>query len=346
MGAPEIYLLNRDFERIAVLTEYESLVWTSRIWDHSEARLKCAPGSIPASAAFFERSDTDEAMWIRRVHDVSEDTERYTELAAWGATLMFDKRVNWWTKEWAGVNLAVAVEELLADAQITYAGLDRTIDGMSTTLVDLTGTPHLISKQVSWGQVAAIVYDIVRAAGFSFGVRYASAAGLKPFVRRGVDLSASVVFSTAFDDVSAAEADFDLTDAANVAVVGGQGEGPARIVTTVTVDDGEELAELWVDADDLEQGELTAGEYLDLLAQRGAEKLADLPVTMSVEGVVTEDRYTYRDDFDLGDTVTFEAFGLAVTDTVSEVTETIEDGKRRIELSLGTTAPTIRKLLR
>lgn len=343
MAAPAIYVLNRALERIGVVSEFASLVWTSRAWDHSEAQLFCPIGAVPAEAAFLMRSDTDEAMLITRNHVVSSGDDEYAEVCARGATLLLARRVNWWTKTWTSTNLAVAAGALVADAQATYLGIDRTIAGMSTTLVDETVSAYLVTKQVSWGSVAQAVYDLVRAAAFTFGVRYDGSI-LRPFVRRGADLSAAVVFAREYADVISAELDVDTTEAANLAVVGGQGEGAARVVTTLSIPDGEELSELWVDADDLRQGELTAEQYLDVLEQRGAEKLAECPVTTSIEGRATQDRYRYRTDYDLGDTVSFRTFGLTVTDIISEVTETIERGQVRVDIALGKTAPTIRRL--
>jgi hypothetical protein len=341
----DLFVLDRSGARIGIVTEYESLVWVSRIWDHSEAHLKCDPASLPAGAAFLKRSDTDEAMLITRIHGVSDGQADYLEVGCRGATLLLQRRVNWWTHTFNNVNLASAVASLVADAQATYAGLDRTIAGMSTALVDLTGSPHLVTKQVSWGSVAEAVYELVRAAGFSFGVRY-GADSLEAYVRRSTDLSASVLFSTRYADVASADLDLDESECANVAVVGGQGEGPARIVTTFSVDDGREFAEMWVDADDLGDEDLTAGEYLTALRQRGAEKIADLPVTLAFKAGVTQDRYRYRTDYDLGDTVGFSAFGIEAADIVSEATEVFESGEHRVDITLGVAAPTIRKVIR
>jgi hypothetical protein len=342
----DIFILNRALERVGIVSEYNSLVWTSRLWDHSEATMKCsAETALPTGAAFLQRSDSDEVMRIRRIHYRTDEKGTYLEVGCKGATTFFKDRVNWWTKSWENENLATAAYELAEDAQATYQGIDRTISGMAA-LADLTGGTHLVTKQTSWGDVAEAIYQLVRGARFGFGVRYVSGL-MQPFVRAGRDLSASVVFALEYQDVASADFDFDRSSSANLAVVGGQGEGALRVVTTAELTDGEELAELWVDANDLslEDG-MTEAAYLAILQQRGIEKLADLPVTLSAEGRVTDDRYTYGEDYELGDTVTFRAFGIEVQDIVSEAVETIEGGEHRVEIALGTVAPTIRKLLR
>lgn len=341
----DLFVLDRSLKRIGIITEYNSLVWISRMWDHSEATLKCSPDSIPAGAVFLERSDTDEAMLITRVHQVLSNTERYLEIGCKGATIMLARRVNWWTHTFKDTNLALAVQTLVTDAQATYESVDRTIANMNTDIADLTGTGTTVTKQVSWGNVAEAVYEMCRAAGYSFGVRYIAGV-LEAFVRAGEDLSASVLFSTEYADLASADLDSDVASAANLAVVGGQGDGAQRTVTITSVPDGLELSELWVDAKDVSDDNLTSPQYLTALQQRGAEKIADLPVTLSLEVMVGESRYRYRDDYFLGDTVSYRALGFEGTDIISEVTETVEQGERRIELALGVTAPTIRKLIR
>jgi len=339
----ELYILNRELERIGIVSEYNALIWTTNLWSHGKVLIKCTPDPKFEDAVFLKRSDSDEAMYIVRRYLVTSGAEPRLELEAVGATWMFSKRVNWWTHTFNGANLAAAAATLTTDAQTTYAGVARTIAGM-LPLVDLTGAPHNITKQVSWGSVSDAVFEMCKEAGFGFGVRYAG-SGLEPYIRRGVDRSASVVFSTEYFDVSGADVDLDESAYANLAVVGGQGDLAARIVTQQRVDVESELAEMWVDAKDLSSESLTSAEYLVALKQRGSESLAAAPITRSFEATVTEDRYTYGFDYSLGDTVAYRAMGYEGTDVLSEVTETFEAGARRIDLALGKTAPTIRQLI-
>jgi hypothetical protein len=150
----DIFILNRALERVGIVSEYNSLVWTSRLWDHSEATMKCsAETALPTGAAFLQRSDSDEVMRIRRIHYRTDEKGTYLEVGCKGATTFFKDRVNWWTKSWENENLATAAYELAEDAQATYQGIDRTISGMAA-LADLTGGTHLVTKQTSWGDVA------------------------------------------------------------------------------------------------------------------------------------------------------------------------------------------------
>ncbi len=247
----ELYALDRDLVPIGIVTEYESLVWTSNAWEHSRASMKCPLDSVAKDAVFLSRTDTSEAMIVTRRHAVSDGNEDYLEIGAYGATLLLERRVNWWTVSYTDANLAGVISVLLANAVRTYQGIDRSIAGL-LALADMTATTHLVTGQASWGTISAAIFALVREAGFSFGMRY-SAGGLEPFVRRGVDWTSAVVLMSECADLPKADLDIDDEAYANLAVIGGQGEGSERAVRTVRITDGLELSETWVDARDLQQ---------------------------------------------------------------------------------------------
>lgn len=339
----DLYALDRDLARTGIITEFESLVWTSYAWEHSKATLRCPWDAVAASAVFLQRSDSDEVMMVTRRNAVAARDGASLTLECRGGTILLDGRVNWWTNTYNGVNLATAVADLIADAIATQQGITRTIPGL-VTLSDETVSAHNIDIQISWNTCAEAIYELVRAARFVFGMRYA-AGGLQPFLRRGTDRSADVLFSDEFLDVAQASMDRDDADYANLAVIGGEGEGALRTVTTLRIDETRELVETWVDARDLAKDAMTDPQYLAVLQMRGARDLAEATATCSFEAAVTEDRYRYGGDYELGDTVAYRALGLEGTDMITGVAETFEGGDRTLDIELGKTAPTVRQLV-
>jgi hypothetical protein len=344
----ELYTLDRGCARTGLVSEFESLVWTTALWDHGRFSIKCQPQDHLLAARFLCRSDTDEAMFVTRRHIVVEGSKAFLELEGAGASWLLSKRVNWWTHVFEGTPLAGVVSHLITDAQAEMVlGVDRSIEAMGE-LVDLADATELITKQLSWAVTSEAIFELVRAARLGFGVMF-SGAGLAPYLARGVDRSNSVVFAAEFNDVTRSERDLNLFDRANMAVVAGEGEGSARIVTTATADDGDELAEMFVDARDLqtEGGETTIAPsvYLDMLAQRGAEALADINVTDTLSATVDESRYRFGVDYAIGDRAGWRSLGLSGSDIISEVTETFEKGAKRIDIGLGMTEPTVRQYI-
>ena len=113
----------------------------------------------------------------------------------------------------------------------------------------------------------------------------------------------------------------------NFAYVAGEGEGAARTVEQVDQSGGEYRREMWVDARDLQKGDLTAAQYAAILKQRGAEKLAACKMLRSFTAdAIDRAGSAYKTDWDLGDTVAAsrEDWGAYRTDMVTEAEEVFE----------------------
>lgn len=334
----QLFVLNRALERIGVITDYASMLWTTSLRGHDTVNLRCDEASLPmlAEGYFLERDDgTDLAVITRRfVHYGTK-----VEVEALGATCLWDRRICWGTHSFTNQPLGAIAEGLLSAGTAPQAGLDRSIEGMRTSVI-VEGDPGVATTQVSWGSVAERLFELTADRPVRFGVRR-DGTELQPYLSVGTDRSADVVFSPDFGDLSDVTWDRDDIHARTLAVVGGEGEGAARKIIVVDRTDGGELRELWIDADDLRSDDLTPAAYDATLAQRGLERLAELPVTSALEGTADKSRYSFPRDYDLGDTVTFRLGAITGTDTVREVTEIFEDGEERATLALGTTAPTI-----
>lgn len=344
----ELYTLDRACNRTGLVNDFESLVWTAALWDHGKFSMKCLPQSHLLSARFLRRSDTDEAMYITRRHVVVEGSKAFLELEGSGASWFFAKRVNWWTHVFEDAPLATVVSALIADAQSEMVeGVDRSIQAMGT-FVDLASATEVITKQVSWPITSEAIFELVKPFDIGFGVKFGE-VGLVPYLSRGSDRSDRVVFAAEFNDVTRSERDQNTFDRANVAVVAGEGEGSERTVAMVSVDDGDEIAEMYVDASDLQSEDggvpIAPADYLGMLNRRGIEALRELPVTDSVQVAVDESRYTFGVDYKLGDRVGWRSLGLSGSDIISGVTETFEKGAKRIDVGLGITEPTVRQYI-
>lgn len=134
-----------------------------------------------------------------------------------------------------------------------------------------------------------------------------------------------IVFSDTYNNLLSFDYILDSTDYSNFAYVFGAGEGWSRKNTTQfnrneTIPRWYERYEIFVDAKDLsdktevngEETEIPRSEYLDMLRERGREKIT--PVKQVSEfSIATDDRqYQYNRDYFLGDyvTVQHDRFGL------------------------------------
>lgn len=127
-------------------------------------------------------------------------------------------------------------------------------------------------------------------------------------------------------------------DFKNVAYVGGEGEGTERVYVICgnTSSTGLERHELFVDARDLRQEELSAAEYNALLQQRGLEKLNEKNQKLAVSFDVDPDRFGV--DYDLGDVIysILPEDNLKLFVRVIAFEEVCEKNKIKVSVTVGT----------
>jgi len=122
---------------------------------------------------------------------------------------------------------------------------------------------------------------------------------------KGVDRSLDVLFSEELENIFNNEIISDSLKLKNIAYVYGEGEGENREYTIVDLSNGNYKRELFVDAKNIRKELLTDEEYIELLQERGREKLFNklqeniFKCNLKVDGV-----FKYKEDFFLGDYVT------------------------------------------
>lgn len=164
--------------------------------------------------------------------------------------------------------------------------------------------------------------------------------------RSGDGEDEEVVLSVSFNNLKNYDVIRDATAYKNYAIVAGEGEGSARVFTTVDnrQSDDELLHELWVDARDLSMdADDTIDSYRQKLRQRGLEKLSECVVIDNVEVEISEeDAQRIGIDFDIGDIVgvAINPLRLYYKMKIIEVEDTYSQGKRTVSLVFGSKIPT------
>ena len=145
------------------------------------------------------------------------------------------------------------------------------------------------------------------------------------------DVNANAIFSVDYDNITSQKLIDSKYGFANAALVAGQGEGEWRVVEEVgETDAGLDSYETFVDARDIE--------YDEYLADRGRQKLAELPEKLSFDSVVdTTKNLKYGTDFNLGDVVTIanKSWGITTDRIITEIKEIYEPDGFRLEVVFG-----------
>ena len=356
----ELYLLDDRAQRIAMVPEYESLNWRTGLIT-STADLKAPVGCFFnfTQARYLERSDTDTILFINS-RGVSENGgERGCHLSAYDPVELLRRRVLFRTHDFARSRAEVIrrlVSAGLADVR-DLPGKDRQIplleDSIHNARVENVLNQQL-TCQMSWGTIYEHIESILE----GLPVRFFScfdpdvANPIVPTLYEGRDLTQDVVLSAQYGDLFDIEYSFESADRNNLAVVTRQGEDVAKLVEPAVLDISVEHGELWVDADDIgdDPGDgserlLTVSEVRERLRARGIEKLQEQPCEHALTASINQDRFQYGTDYQVGDRISYEAFGVEHSDVISEVEEVFEGQSSRINITIGTTYPTIRQIV-
>ena len=233
------------------------------------------------------------------------------------------------------------MRKVVSDNAITA----RPISGL--VLGALSSLSPTCSFQATYKPVLGVLEALGKASGLGFRVRLDVPNQAWVFeVYQGTDRSITqtampyVLFSDDFGNISNAQYLLDNTGYSNFAYVGGEGSGSDRVIVTVDLTNGEARRELWVDARDLQKGDLSDADYQARLMQRGLEKLAGAmrAESFSADAVNTEN-FEYLIDWDLGDIVSFEKWGITMSQRITEVEEVYESGIVTITPTCGTPLP-------
>ncbi len=340
----EIYVYNSDIELKGVIDSFASLRWRRRFFEPGEVELHL-PATTESIAMLTEggilhRLDRREAAVIEGIAvSGGENGDELTVTARMGSCLL-SRRIVTPTFSFTGT-VEEAMRRLVSDNAITA----RPIPGLA--LGDARGYAEACDFQATYKTVLTVLGALARSAPLGFTCRLDVPGKAWVFeVYRGTDRTVTqsalpyVLFSAEFGNIAEPQYTLNSQGYANFAYVGGAGEGSSRTIVQVDRTNGAPRRELWVDAKDLQKGSLTTQKYQDQLTQRGLEKLAAAAMTQSFEAAAVDTaNFAYLTDWDLGDIVSFEKWGILLNQRITEAEEVYEGGTETITAVCGTPLP-------
>ena len=340
----DLYILGPDIELQGIIDGYSSLRWRRRFFEPGEFELHCKASAenlaLLREGNIIHRLDRQEAAIIEGV--TVEGTDNGDEITATGrmGSSMLDRRIITPTINFSGT-VEAAMRKIVSDNAITARPLPH------LTLGSAAGLTPACTFQATYKTVLSVCEALAKAAPLGFRVRLDVPGKQWIFeVYDGTDRTVTqhdrpyVLFSDEFRNITGPEYTRNSTGYCNYAIVGGEGEGAARVIVEVDHTGGGERRELWVDAKDLQKGSLSDADYRAQLAQRGTEKLAEAAKTESFSAnAVDTENFRYLTDWDLGDIVSFEKWGIRLDQRITEVEEVDEGGVMTITPVCGNPLP-------
>jgi hypothetical protein len=332
----DLYILNPNIELQGIIDGYSSLRWRRRFFEPGEVELHCKASAENLALLrpdnIIHRLDRKEAAIIE---GVSVEGEEITATGRMGSS-MLDRRIITPT-----INFSGKVE----DAMRKIVTENRPPSNLA--LGSAAGLTPTATFQATGKGVLAVCTALARSAPLGFRCRLDVPDKQWVFeVYDGTDRSVTqhdrpyVLFSDEFRNIVNPKYEINTTGAANDAYVAGQDSGQNRVIVEVDKTGGEPRRELWVDARDLQKGDLSDVDYLAQLVQRGLEKLAETArvENFSADAVDTAN-FAYLTDWDLGDIVSFEKWGIRLDQRITEIEEVDEGGVMTITPVCGNPLP-------
>ena len=333
----DLYILSPDINQLGIIDGYSSLRWRRRFFEPGEFELHCKASAENLALLrpdnIIHRLDRKEAAIIE---GVSVEGEEITATGRMGSS-MLDRRIITPT-----INFSGKVE----DAMRKIVTENRPPSNLA--LGSAAGLTPTATFQATGKGVLAVCTALARSAPLGFRCRLDVPDKQWVFeVYDGTDRSVTqhdrpyVLFSDEFRNIVNPKYELNTTGYANYAYVAGAGEGSARTIVTVDQTGGAARREIWVDARDLQQAEgQSLDDYKAQLTQRGVEKLAEVArvENFSADAVDTAN-FAYLTDWDLGDIVSFEKWGIRLDQRITEIEEVDEGGVMTITPVCGNPLP-------
>lgn len=354
-----VNVYDSGFNLIGVVDSYVSVIWRPAYYDIGDFELYLGASNealdlLQKNRILVRASDVSvdgsgntiyrNPMIIKNIELIT-DIENGDFLSITGRELKFilHQRIIWTQTNLSGTAEG-GIRQLVNDNAVNPTDTKRKIPNL--VLGAESGLSDTIKKQLTGDYLDEAITEICTA--FNYGWEIYGYNGNYVFiVYKGIDRSYGqsvnpyVVFSDNFENLYNTDYQLFSEEYCNTALIGGEGEGTERTYTTVNNSaTGLNRYELFVDAKDLSSNKDSANvippeQYLQLLAERGQEKLAEKSITEGFSGEVSSDsasNYVYGEDFDIGDTVTvINSYGITKNVMVlSSIESEDESGKKLI----------------
>lgn len=316
----ELLVLNTNYESIAVLDTYESLIWTDRYNSYGDFEMFFA-----MDESSLEYLKEDNYLWLKDsehtmiIEDIriDADTEDGNHLVVTGRSLesILERRIIWGQRVFTG-NLQTAIQTMLNESIISPSIADRKISNFRfVASTDPKITSLTIDNQYTGDDLYTVIKGLCEENNIGFKIILADDNWFEFSLYAGVDRSYDqtenpyVVFSPNFENIINSNYFSSKASYCNVTLVAGEGEGTARKTTVVGSGSGLNRREVFTDARDIssetEDGvTLSDTEYYAQLRSKGLKTIADHPITTAFEGEVEVTRlFKYGEDFYIGDIV-------------------------------------------
>lgn len=257
----DIYILDRNLREKGTCDFYKSLIWATRYYDLGDCEVY-VPASIENIELFRRgnyicRHDIEDDMVCRIDYielDTGEDGD-FLIVRGTDVRKLLQQRIIWGQTNCNG-DVEEYIYSLIHDNLIRPQERARQMLKDDDTPILSIGPLHdfgiKVTEQVSYANIYDKVYEYKKLFEWGDRIWFNRETGLLEYnIYSGLDVSNNVIFSDDNDNLFDSKYTEDNTNIANIALVGGEGEGAARRTLIVGAARGVDRYEIFVDARDL-----------------------------------------------------------------------------------------------
>lgn len=256
----ELYILNRNYEQIDVLDSFKSLLWVKRYTQFGDCEIYISASernvSLLQRGNFIRRDDDDMICRIVSVQ-IETDEELGNHLVVVGKDCrdILNQRIIWRQTTYKGTAEGF-IRRIINENFIATPTLRSQRNIPNLKLRASNGFDDELNIQSSYEIVGEKVIEVCSTFGYGSRMLWDGENFIFELYK-GTDRSYNqeendyVVFSPDFENLASSNYAVDSSEYRTVALVGGQGEGADRVLTTYEVSDavGIDRYEVFVDAD-------------------------------------------------------------------------------------------------
>ena len=344
----EIRVYDKALNLLGIVENHIALIWTRKYYEPGNFELHAPitrenlallqPGNIITRRDKSLGIGVTEAGVIEGVENEDSDTKNEATRTGRFLSSYFDRRLIENTVNFSG-KTEIAMRQLITGADAVPL----------VQMGSLQGFPETVEFQVTMKNLQLYLTKLSQASGLGYRLRpdltqkalyFEVYKGVERTISQGIN--SRVIFSEDYENLNNTIYRYNDQLYKSQAIVGGEGEGPARVYITVGGGSGLDLRQIFVDARDIQSDGLTTAQYHAALAQRGNEALQDCIIAENLECETLADiNFKYKTHYDLGDIVTAQqkAWGIFLNQRITEIQEVYQFGGIFISPTLGNPMP-------
>jgi hypothetical protein len=331
----EVYIFDNNRKLSGVIEAYEYLHWTRRYSGCGHFELKAI--TTAKNLALLQignilwKNDDKEAGLIEFI-ELTGGEQEFIKISGRFATSFLARRIIWGTEILSG-DLGTAVGQLLNNNLIAPTDSDRQIAGISYISTTLDAA---VNTQISYKNLMDTIINLCDTADVGIKTVFDPSNGTFAVqLYQGNDTQA--IFSKEYENIIDQVFTRSAADYANLALVGGKGEGADRTLVTTGSGSGENRYELFVDAKDIRTEDFPDN-YTDALIFRGQQKLAEQTIIQAFDATVNQyGNLKYKTDFDIGSKIqaVSKHWSVSLSARITEIEESYDRDGMSLSVTFG-----------